>query len=325
VPSIDIHNHLGRWLTDDGGWMIADVPALIASMNEHNVEAIVNLDGRWGEELTANIERYDGSYPGRFHTFCQLDWDLLGTPGGETVLQNSLRDAARRGARGLKIWKSLGLHVVDEKGQLVAPDDPRVVSIVSLAGELGMPVLIHTADPRAFFEPLDERNERLEELVGAPDWWFGDPERFPGFDRLLDAHTDLVLACPATSIIGAHAGCAAEDLDRVERLLTLAPHYSIDIAGRMAELGRQPRRVRALIERFPDRVLFGTDAYPATSEQFELHFRFLETADEAFDYAAGETIPPQGRWTVSGLALESAHLAAIYRDNAARVLGLPAS
>jgi predicted TIM-barrel fold metal-dependent hydrolase len=325
VPSIDIHNHLGRWLRDDGDWIIADVVRLVAMMDRLGVEAIVNLDGMWGDELTANIERYDESYPGRFHTFCQLDWAALARSDGLSVLLESLRDSARRGARGLKIWKSLGLTVVDESGALVVPDDPRVIQVVALGGELGMPVLIHTADPIAFFEPLDENNERLDELMGAPDWWFGDTTRFPTFDRLLDAHAELVLACPGTRVVGAHVGCAAEDLDRVERLLSAAPNYSIDIAGRMAELGRQPRRTRRLLERFPDRVLFGTDAYPATANQFELHFRFLETADEAFEYAPGERIPPQGRWTVSGLHLTPELLSRVYRDNAARVLGLTAS
>src|SRR6185312_15684469 len=130
------------------------------------------------------------------------------------------------------------------------------------------------------------------------------------------------LACPDTRFIGAHAGCAAEDLDRVSRLLDAAPNYAIDIAGRMAELGRQPRRFAALVERHPDRVLFGTDIYPASRQQFLLHARFLETLDEAFEYAPGEPVPPQGRWTVSGIGLGPDALQAVYRDNAARILGL---
>jgi len=233
----------------------------------------------------------------------------------------SLEDSARRGARGIKVWKSLGLTYRDADG-LILPDDERVIAVLRRAGELGLPVLIHVADPIAFFDPVDAHNERLDELRGARDWWFGDPERFPTFDRLLAALRTLVLACPDTSFIGAHAGCAAEDLDLVERLLDDAPNFALDIAGRMAELGRQPRRFRALIERHPDRVLFGTDIYPATAEQFQLHFRFLETADEAFEYAPGEPVPPQGRWAVSALDLRREHLEAIYRGNAARILGL---
>ncbi|MGC3993852.1 MAG: amidohydrolase family protein [Propionicimonas sp.] len=321
VPCIDAHNHLGRWLSDDGDWIVPDVGALLAMMDAQHVETIVNLDGMTGDELEANLDRLDRAHPGRFATFCQLDWTLLARPDGVRLLIAALEDSARRGARGVKVWKTLGLHVRDAAGALVSPDDDRVVAVLARAGELGLPVLIHTADPIAFFQPLDAHNERLDELAGQPDWWFGDPDRYPSFDTLLDAHSRLVLACPGTTFIGAHVGCCAEDLDRVARLLDAAPHYHVDIAGRLAELGRQPRHAAAFIARYADRVLFGTDCYPASAAQYRLHYRFLETCDEAFDYAPEEEIPPQGRWTVSGLGLSPDVLEKVYRGNAHRVLG----
>jgi predicted TIM-barrel fold metal-dependent hydrolase len=283
---------------------------------------IVNLDGFSGEELEANLDRYDRAHPGRFLTLCQLDWGRLAEPGGAASLVATLEDCAERGARGVKVWKNLGLAFRDGAGRLLRPDDPGVVTVLTRAGELGLPVVIHTADPIAFFEPLDAHNERLDELRGATDWWFGDRERYPTFDELLDAHAALVLACPGTTFVGVHAGCAAEDLDRVERLVNLAPNYHVDIAGRIAELGRQPRRFARFVADHPDRVLFGTDIYPITDEQYRLHFRFLESADEGFEYAPGEPIPPQGRWAVSAIALDRALLAGVYRDNARRVFGL---
>ena len=223
VRCIDVHNHLGRWLSE-GEWMIDDVGSLLAVMDARDVQLIVNLDGRWGEELDENLARYDLAHPGRFATFCQLDWNLLGRPDGGAALLRQLDDSVRRGARGVKVWKNLGLEVVDADGRLVAPDDPRVVAVLQRAGEHGIPVLIHTADPIAFFEPLDERNERLDELGAMPEWWFGDRSRHPDFDTLLAAHARLVTACPGTSFIGAHVGCAAEDLDRVDALLRAAPN-----------------------------------------------------------------------------------------------------
>ena len=322
APCIDVHNHLGRWLSDDGDWLIADVDSLIRMMDACQVEAIVNLDGMWGDELSENLVRYDVAHPGRFLTFCQLDWMLLAEPDGEARLIASLEDSARRGARGLKIWKSLGLQARDPAGELVLPDDPAVVRVVRRAGELGLPVLIHSADPIAFFEPLDADNERLDELRGSPDWWFGDPSVHPTFDRLWEAHAALVLACPGTAFIGAHVGNLAEDLDRVSALMDAASNYHVDIGGRMAELGRQPRRFARLVAEHPDRVLFGTDIYPADEEQYRLHFRFLESDDESFEYAPGSPIPPQGRWAVSAAALPADLLPALYRGNAARVLGI---
>lgn len=322
VPAIDAHNHLGRWLSADDDWMVPDVGELVDLMDACSVETIVNLDGMWAETLVANLDRYDRAHPGRFLTFCQLDWARLADPDGVDRLTASLEECARAGARGVKVWKNLGLEFRDEHGQLITVDDPRVVAVLRHAGELGLPVLIHSGDPIAFFEPADAANERIEELIAHPDWWFGDRSRHPGFAEVLDAHARLVLACPGTRFIGAHAGCAAEDLDRVERLLAAAPNYTIDIAGRLAELGRQPRRFGRLIERYEDRVLFGTDCFPPDAESFGQYFRFLESDDEAFDYEPGEVVGSQGRWTVSGLALRPEQLQAVYRDNARRVLGL---
>jgi predicted TIM-barrel fold metal-dependent hydrolase len=301
---------------------VADVPALIALMDECRVEAIVNLDGRWGAELGENVDRYDSAYPGRFFTFCQLDWRLLAEPDGVAKLVRELHEAASRGARGLKVWKDLGLHHRDTAGELVLPGDPRLAPIWRSCAELGLPVLIHSADPVAFFEPLDPYNERLEELIEHPDWWFGDTGRFPTFATLIASLEALVAAHPVTTFVGAHVGCNAEDLEWVDRMLTAYPNFHIDLGARMAELGRRPRAARALIQRHPDQVLFGTDAFPPDAEDYRLWFRFLESADEAFSYAPGAEIPPQGRWHVQALDLPPAVLPRLYAANARRVLGL---
>ncbi|MEU4364477.1 amidohydrolase family protein [Promicromonospora sp. NPDC023987] len=320
VPAVDVHNHLGRWLTTD--WCAPDVAELLGMMDDAGIETVVNLDGLWGDELEANLDRYDRAHPGRFLTFCQVDWTLLRRSTGPREIQEQLRDSAARGARGLKVWKNVGLTVVGPDGELVLPDDQRVIDVLALAGELGLPALVHVADPKAFFDPLDAHNERFDELAGQPDWSFADRDRYPSFDRLLDAFEALAVATPGTRYIGAHVGCVAEDLDRVERLLRAVPHLVVDIAGRLAELGRQPRRFRRLVESFPERVLFGTDAFPLSPEQLEVHFRFLETDDECFDYAPGEDVPPQGRWQISGAGLPAHLLPDLYAGNARRVLGL---
>ena len=44
-------------------------------------------------------------------------------------------------------------------------DDPRFDPMWDTCGQLGIPVAIHTADPVAFFDPIDRNNERFEELV----------------------------------------------------------------------------------------------------------------------------------------------------------------
>jgi len=317
-PAVDAHNHLGRWLTAGGGWGVADVPRLLADMGSANVAAIVNLDGRWGEELEENLERYDRRYPGRFATFCHVDWREAASPGFGERLAGSLRSSLAAGARGLKVWKDLGLGVSDDRGRLLMPDDRRLAPLWAAAGEAGAPVLIHTADPLAFFDAVDGGNERFEELLEHPEWSYARFGR-PHYRRLLEALEGLVAANPGTTFVAAHVAGAAEDLDLVERLLDAHANLYVDIAARIAELGRQPRRARELLLRHADRVLFGTDVFPPDTREYAISFRFLETEDEHFAYSSDDP-PPQGRWRISGLGLPGDVLKMIYADNARRVI-----
>lgn len=327
VPAIDAHNHLG--VPFGGDWPDRSADDLRAAMDASGIAGVVDLDGGWGDRLRREIDRWQTPLPGRVAVFAGLDYDRWRDDRafGETEARR-LRDGVAAGARGLKVWKLLGLRARDTSGRLVAVDDPRLDPLWAAAGELGVPVTIHIADPIAFFTPLDERNERWEELRDHPDWHVwptrppGRPELdgFPPFDELIDGLEAVVVRHPGTTFIGAHVGCAAEDLARVERILERAPRFHVDIAARIAELGRQPYTARSFIVRWADRVLFGTDM-PPEAAWWSVYSRFLETADESFPYDADEDeAPSQGRWRVHGLHLPDDVLACVYHDNAARLI-----
>jgi predicted TIM-barrel fold metal-dependent hydrolase len=318
VPAIDFHTHLGRWLTPDSSWMAPDVGALLALMDASNLSALVNLDGRWGAELDENLARYDHAHPGRFHTFCHLDWRLLDTLDGTAALVRSLEQSARQGARGVKVWKDLGLSVT-AGGRRVLPDDAALTPVWEAAGALGLPVLVHVADPVAFFQPVGVRNERVEELSAHPSISLAK-EGVGMLARLLDSFERMVASCPGTTFVGAHVGCHVENVAAVSALLDRYPNLLVDISGRAPEIGRQPRAVGRLIATHPDRVLFGTDQLPIRAEDYGVYFRLLETDDEYFSYAPGRTPPPHGRWQISGLALDPRTLEQVYAENARRLL-----
>ena len=326
-PVIDAHNHLG---TPFGGdWPSRSAEELAAVMDAAGVERLVDLDGGWGEGLRREIACWQAALPGRVAVFAGLDpasW-VADPRFGETEAAR-LRDGVAAGARGLKVWKVLGLRARDRGGRLVPVDDARLDPLWAAAGELGVPVTIHVADPVAFFEPLDERNERWEELHAHPDWhvWPTRPpgrpdlDGFPPFDELVDGLEAVVVRHPRTTFIGAHVGCAAEDLARVSLILERAPGFHVDLAARLAELGRQPHTARAFIERWADRVLFGSDD-PPDPRSWAVAYRFLETTDESFPYDADEDAPPtQGRWRIHGLGLAADVLRRVYHDNAARLI-----
>ncbi len=140
---------------------------------------------------------------------------------------------SERGAEGLKIWKGFGLQVKDHAGRLVPVDDARLDPVWQAAGELGLPVIIHVADPVAFFDPIDETNERWEELGNHPDWAFTSPP-FPPFLHIVEGLAALVARHPHTTFIGAHVGCYAENLAWVAALLDRCPNFHVDISARSA-------------------------------------------------------------------------------------------
>ena len=320
-PVIDAHNHLGPAF--GGGWDRRPVAELIEVLDQADVRVYVDLDGGWGEDiLNHHLEYFKAAAPERFRIFGGVDWAAWPDHGdnfGEWAAMR-LREQARRGADGLKIWKPFGLHVRDHHGALVPVDDPRLDSLWSTAGELGLPVLIHVADPVAFFEPLDPYNERWEELHAHPDWHFPSPP-FPAFRTIVDQLANLVLRHPHTTFVGAHVGCYAENLGWVGELMDRCPNFYIDISARLAELGRQPYTARRFFLQYADRILFGTDEGPDL-EAYRRYYRFLETDDEYFAYGRGD-IPGQGRWRIYGLYLPDDVLEKVYFRNAERVMLRP--
>jgi predicted TIM-barrel fold metal-dependent hydrolase len=317
-PVFDAHNHLGG---DFGGsWDEKPVSELIDILNQSHVYHFVDLDGGWGEEiLEKHLDHFKAADPERFFHYAGVNWSAWGQFGmnfGEYAAAR-LREQVKRGAEGLKIWKGLGLSITDEKGQIVTVDDQRLDPLWHTAAELELPVTIHVGDPVAFFNPRDNTNERYDELIVHPDWQFPNPP-FPSFLSIISSFARLVARHPKTTFIGAHVGCYAENLTWVGQLLDQCPNLYIDFAARLAELGRKPYTSRKFFIDYADRILFGIDL-PAHIETYQLHYRFLETDDEYFNYDLVNP-PRQGRWAIYGLYLPNDVLQKIYSGNAERII-----
>lgn len=311
-PVIDVHNHVNDARTPSRNRV---PPAqLIEMMDRCNIQKIVILTGEWGDALQRVVDEMVKPYPDRFFVFTQLDWNKIDQPSFSQLMVKQIDDAAARGARGLKITKDLGLENRDKSGKLVAVDDPRLDPIWGECGRLGIPVAIHVTDPEAFFHPLDATNERYEELIEHPDWLFYGP-KFPSKEAILDARNRMFAKHPGTTFISLHVGNWPENLDYVSDVLNRNPNVVVEFGAREAELGRQPRRARKFFLDYQDRILFGTD-FEATAEMYRNHFRWLETADEYFDYWG---YPGQGRWKIYGLDLPDQVLEKVYHLNAEKI------
>lgn len=323
-PVIDVHVH-----TEPGRYALA-VDLLAAN----DVTRFINLSGgSWGRGLAESIEAAR-EFEGRILVCANLDWRALEQPDfGEAEAAN-LAQAAAAGARCLKISKALGLGVPDpaHPEKLLAVDTPLLDPVWAAAGRLGLPVFIHTGDPKAFFEPLTPQNERWDELGVHPDWSFADP-KYPRRADLLAARDRVVARHPGTTFVGVHFGNNSEDIDYVDRILTAHPNLYVDIAARLPEIGRHdPAKVRAVFDRHQDRILFGTDlgltqglmlgsvgaTDPGLADVFLFyadHFRYLEGTERGIPHPT----PIQGRWTIDAAGIPPAILQKVYRDNALKL------
>lgn len=311
-PVVDVHCH----------WSLQQTPEqLIAAMDALGVTRAANLSGGWGDTLDQQLARFHDYAPDRLVIFATLDYDGLDEPGWGERTAEYLETMHARGVRGLKVWKNLGLTLRDATGELVKVDDPRLGPVWAKCGELKMPVLIHSADPSPFFEPTDQFNERWMQLQRHPDWSFYGPQ-FPPKADVLTQRDRMIARHPETTFIGAHVGDDAEDLAASAARLDAMPNFYCDFSGRVGELGRQPYAARRFLIDYQDRVLFGTDRYPGRPDQprYTIYYRFLETADEHFDYY-DNPFPPSGDWKIYGVFLPDEALRKIYGGNADRLLG----
>ncbi|MFU7557376.1 amidohydrolase family protein [Stieleria sp. JC731] len=323
-PVVDVHIHMHYRLRDS----LEALEDFVDLMDRNNIAMCVSLDGKLGQQLDDHMKYLWTKYRDRFAIFANVNWQgnapadepqlwPCHQPGFAERTADELEHAVQRGVCGLKVFKAFGLGYKNPDGSLIKIDDPRWDPIWAKCGELGIPVIIHTADPAAFFDPIDKHNERWEELSRHPDWSFYG-EMFPSREDLLAARNRVIERHPQTNFIGAHIANNSEDLKVVGEWLDQYPNLWIEPASRIAELGRQPYTTRDFLIRYQDRILFGTDG-PWPELRFQLYWRFFETRDESFPYSE-KIPPPQGLWTIYGIDLPDDVLQKLYYKNAARLI-----
>jgi predicted TIM-barrel fold metal-dependent hydrolase len=331
---VDLHQHID--------YAEAHLARAVKIMDANGIGLEVNLSGgtvthKPGEmsEFERNKRMADLLYPGRFVHYMNLDYSGWDEPDFAQRAADQIKEGHRLGAAGFKEFKRLGLYLRDKSGKLIRVDDPKLDPAWKLCGELGMPVSIHVADPKAFWLPYDEKNERWAELKDHKGWWFGDAQKYPAWRDLLDALTRVIERHPGTTFVCVHFANNAEELETVDKWLDRYPNMMADLAARIPEIGRHdPEAVRRLFVKHQDRILFGTDfqvydtltlgsggSGPAPTDAdagafFSKHWRWLETRDRGFAHMT----PIQGDWTIDAIGLPAPVLRKIYFDNARKLL-----
>ena len=305
-PFIDVHSHQ----RDMGS---QDLSGLIADMDNLNMAVMVNLSGGSGDRLLKALENVNKNYPSRFVVFANVDFDGVGKPGWAEAAVKQLEADVKNGAKGLKVYKSLGLRDLDTEGNRLAIDDERLAPIWKKCAELGIPVLIHSADPKSFWDPMDSKNERWLELKTHPRRKRSDTNPAP-WQQIIDEQHRMFKRHPNTRFINAHMGWYANNLGRLSELMEEIPNMYVGIGAIIAELGRQPRKARAFFIKYQDRILFGKDSWQPG--EFPTYFRILETEDEYFPYYKKY----HAFWAMYGLDLPEEVLKKVYYKNALELI-----
>jgi uncharacterized protein len=314
-PVVDVHSHQPNPMS------AADFSRVIAGMDQNNLRLLVNLSGGSGDRLRAGLEAIRTSkYPDRMVLFANVAFPSGGVgPGFGAQAARQLEADINAGAKGLKIFKDLGLRVRRSDGSRLKVDDPELDPIWEVCGRLNVPVLIHTAEPQEFFEPIDYKNERWLELALYSSRRY-PPDQAPRFEELIAERDRMFAKHPKTRFIAAHFGYHANDLGRMGRLLDRLPNVYPEVAAILAELGRQPRTAREFFIKYQDRILFGKDSYQP--DEYPYYWRTFETADEYFDYYRDY----HAFWKLYGMELPDEVLKKLYYKNALRLIpGLPAA
>jgi uncharacterized protein len=305
-PFIDVHNH--QWNMGS-----QDLAGLVKDMDRLNLSVMVNLSGGNGSGLKKMTENVKANYPKRFIVFANINFSGIGDEGWAEKAVRQLEEDVKNGANGLKIFKDLGFSVKDNKANRVTVDDPRLDVIWAKAGQLKIPVLIHTADPKPFWDPVDEKNERWLEITSHPGRKRSATDPAP-WETLMEEQHRMFKKHPETTYIAAHFGWYPNDLTKLGQLLDEMPNVNVEFGAVIAELGRQPRAAKKFFEKYQDRILFGKDSW--APEEYATYFRVLETEDEYFPYHKKY----HAFWAMYGMGLPDNILKKVYYKNALRIV-----
>jgi hypothetical protein len=239
-PVIDVHSHQPAPISAE------QLASVVSSMDPLNLQLLVNASGQSGNALVRSIEAIRSSpHRNRMAMFTNISFRNVGPGFGQKAAQQLEADV-KAGAVGLgEISKDFGLGARKADGARLTLDDPELDPIWETAARLRIPVLIHTADPQEFFQPLDFQNERWLELALFSNRRF-PPERYPTFEQLMSERDRLFKKHPKTTFIAAFK--TNDDTPRAskEELFGLSDH--LERALEQAEYFRAEHMRRAQVQ-----------------------------------------------------------------------------
>jgi uncharacterized protein len=302
-PAIDCHLHIyGRTPDQVAEW--------VQTMDEVGIEKSVVLTASTGEAFDNLVDLYPGTYPDRFILYCGIDLENIDGPDFSSRIVTELERCQSKGALGVGEISDKGFGITRDaslpRERRLHPDDSRLDAFWKRCGELGLPVNLHVADHPSCWTPLDVYQER------TPDYQHFNMNELDAlhYDELLQIRDRTLARHPGTNFIACHLSNQGHDLEALSMAMDRNPNLYLDTSARDYEMGRTPRSSARFLEKYMDRIVFGTDMGRRKS-MFQIHWRLLETDDEY--------IPGRVGWKYYGLNLPDHVLEALYRGTALKV------
>lgn len=307
-PAIDIHTHIGPM----------NRPAeRVKLMDEVGIEKQIVMAENSGPQFDSLYAAY-AKFPGRFELWCGLDAEELRKPDFQVaVVVSALEHCARTGAKGVGELSDKGEGLDLGRGGFGPhPDDPRLDAVWEKCADLKLPVNLHVADPKWAYEPMDEHNDGMTLMLR---WRRDNKPNIVDHDGMIRILERVVSRHPRTIFIACHFANLEYDLNRLGQLLDRYPNLYSDSAARHQYLGTIPHFTASFIEKYQDRIMFGTDFSGGTASVYPDNYRVWETTDEHF-YVWHSPVYPSLHWPLYGMGLKDEVLKKFYRNTALKIL-----
>jgi predicted TIM-barrel fold metal-dependent hydrolase len=303
-PVIDMHTHVyGRNDQAIAQW--------IKAMDACGIEKAIVFTGATGARFDTLVKMY-AKYGNRFELWCSFDNTGYDKPGYGPSAVKELERCFKAGAKGVGelMYKGKG-NPPSSNRSIMLPDDPRVDPLFEKCAELGMPVNLHISEDKWMYEKIDSTNDGL---LNAAQWQVRMENGTKSHEEMLDRLENTLKKHPKTIFVAAHLANCCADLSVLGKYFDIYPNLFADISARYGEIAPIPKFVHDFIEKYQDRIVYGTDM-TFNERMYRITFRILESADEHFYEGMFNY-----HWPLYGLALSDNTLKKLYKDNAVKIL-----
>ena len=249
---------------------------------------------------------------------------LPGGPDDPDYYFDQVEKLYRMGVDGYKMLEGKPAYRRDLGRSL---SDPVFDKMYSFIEKKGMPLKIHMCDPRKYWGP----RETMTPTAIARGWWYGDGT-FPSFDSIWGELEDVLDRFPNMKLCVAHFGYISDDIERCKRAFERWKNFSFDFtpgAATFDSFTKKPDEWRDFVEKYSDRLYFGTDTYNRFEESSEEQLKgiYEQTGGRyrlvraMLEYSPDVKVNQSGFDPFTPISVSQKTLDNIYVNNVDRLLG----